>query len=136
MCTGAELLFGAQAAGAVGGLMQDSNKAFGKAKQAGQILANAKADQQQASISQGRRAAFTRAAYAASGVKQTGTPLIFQEQQARQDEEELLRIRYNANVEAKDLVKAAKAGQKAAFANFIKDAGMTASYGFSSGLLE
>lgn len=89
-----------------------------KVRQAGEILANAKEEMAQLSKAQDRRRGVTKAVYGKAGVELTGTPQKLFEQQDIENEKELLKIKYNADLEAGDLLREAKAIKKKGLKSF------------------
>lgn len=105
MCTGAEIMFAGQIAGALGGASSAFDVAGQYEDRANQILESSKEQMRQTSKQQSRRQSLQRAAYAKSGVKLTGTAKVFTQQQIEQDEAELMKQKYNAQLSVSDELK-------------------------------
>lgn len=136
MCTGAEILFIGQSVQAVGGLLSAGNEASQYSNRAGEILANAKEEVEHTSKIQERRRGGIRAAYGKSGVKLAGTAKKFIDAQIKEDERELLSIRYNASLQAKDSIAKASSVKVKGFSNLLGDIGKIADSADKSGIFK
>lgn len=98
MCTGAEILAVAGAVKSVGKAASAFSLANDYEDRASDILASSKDAMRQSSKGRERARGRLRAAYAKSGVEMTGTAKVMTQEQIRQDEMELLKERYNAQL--------------------------------------
>lgn len=129
-------MFAAQAVGAAGNFLSAQDTAKQQAKQAGEILANAKEEAKQTSKAQQRRRGAMRAAYAKQGVKVTGTAAVLIDEQVRQDDLELLKIKHNAQLQADAKIAEAKQTKQKALIDLIGGAGKAAGTGAKAGLFD
>ena len=108
MCAGPEIMLIAGLAQSAGGVIQGFDAASQYEDRANQILESSKDQMRQGSKARERRRGAQSAAFAKGGVKMTGTAKVFTQQQIEQDEQELLKQKYNAQLEIKDTFKQAQ----------------------------
>ncbi len=98
MCTGAEIMAVASVVQGVGALKQSEDLASQYERRADQILESSKEQMRQGAKGRERARSRLRAGYGKAGVTMTGTAKKLEEEQIRQDEMELLKQKYNAEI--------------------------------------
>lgn len=102
MCTGAEIMMASSAISAGGSLFGGMQQAGQYNKRAGDIATSTIDTMRQTAYAQGRRFAAQKAAIGKAGIKATGSAGVLLEEQAKQDEMELLRQRFSGELAVKE----------------------------------
>lgn len=112
MCTGAEIMAVGSVVKGVGGMASKFSLANDYEDRATDILESSKDTMQRSSKVRERRRGVMRAAYAKGGVEMTGTARTLTDEQIRADEKELLRQKYNAQLEVSQAYEQAQEARK------------------------
>lgn len=102
MCTGAEIMLASSAISAGGSLLGGMQQSSQYNKRAGDIATSTIDTMRQTAYAQGRRLSSQRAAIGKAGIKTTGSAAVLLEEQAKQDEMELLRQKFSGELAIKE----------------------------------
>jgi len=94
--------------GGVGDLLAGTGEAKAHRKRMGRIMESTRDQLNQMDKAQSRRRGAQRAAYGKAGVKLTGSAKRLMEEQLKEDELELLKTKYNAQLKIDDAKDSAK----------------------------
>lgn len=101
MCTGFEILAGANFVKGVGGFLAGKDEEKQRKSRVGEILESSKQEMKQTARAQSRRIGSQKAAFGKAGVKLKGSAAKFIEEQRRQDEIELLNQQFNTELDVR-----------------------------------
>lgn len=102
MCTGAEIMMASSAISAGGSLLGGMQQSSQYNKRAGDIATSTIDTMRQTAYAQGRRLASQKAAIGKAGIKTSGSAAVLLEEQAKQDEMELLRQKFSGELAVKE----------------------------------